>query len=57
MHGWTRTPVDIALVVRAARRPGERRPHRVQPDVAEAILAEHPGTEVDYAVNLWSRGF
>lgn len=23
------------------------------PEGAEAILAEHPGTEVDYAVNLW----
>ena len=22
---------------------------------AEAVLAEHDGTEVDYAVNLWSR--
>ena len=25
------------------------------PDVADAVLAEHDGTEVDYAVNLWSR--
>ena len=24
---------------------------------AEAILAEHEGTEVDYAVNLWSKTF
>jgi hypothetical protein len=27
------------------------------PDTAEEILAEHAGTEVDYAVNLWSRAF
>jgi hypothetical protein len=26
------------------------------PEVADAVLAEHPGTEVDYAVNLfWKR--
>ncbi len=24
---------------------------------AEAVLAEHEGIEVDYAVNLWSQGF
>ena len=24
---------------------------------AEAVLAEHDGTEVDYAVNLWSKDF
>ncbi len=54
-HGWTRTPVDIRwsfadrsdfeAVVRIEF-PGE---------AAEAVLAEHDGTEVDYAVNLWSR--
>jgi len=27
------------------------------PDVAEWILARHQGTQVDYAVNLWSRHF
>ena len=26
-------------------------------DVADEILAGHPGTEVDYAVNVWSRGY
>ena len=26
-------------------------------ETAEAILAEHEGTEVDYAVNLWSKDF
>jgi hypothetical protein len=24
---------------------------------ADAVLAEHEGTEVDYAVNLWSRDY
>ena len=23
------------------------------PEVAEAFIAAHPGTEVDYAVNVW----
>ncbi len=27
------------------------------PEVADAILAEHTGTTVDYAVNLWWRRF
>ena len=54
-HGWTRTPVDIRwsfadrsdfeAVVRIEF-PGE---------AAEGVLAEYDGTEVDYAVNLWSR--
>ncbi len=26
-------------------------------DVADAVLAEHTGTDVDYAVNLWSKAF
>ena len=25
--------------------------------LAEEVLVEHQGTEVDYAVNLWSRTF
>ncbi len=54
-HGWTRTPVDMGwsfpsradleAVVRIEL-PG---------DVAEQVLAEHEGLEVDYAVNVWSR--
>ena len=26
-------------------------------ELADELLAEHPGTEVDYAVNLWWRRF
>jgi hypothetical protein len=26
-------------------------------DTADAIMRERPGAEVDYAVNVWSRGF
>lgn len=60
-HGWTRTPVltrwsfaseaDLAAVVRI----------EFDQESAEAALADHAaaggGTEVDYAVNVWSRGF
>ncbi len=55
--GWERHPVDMAWtfdhradlesVVRIEF-PGE---------VAEEILAEHEGTEVDYAVNVWTRSY
>ena len=44
--GWAfGTRADLEAVVRI----------ELPPAVAEAVLAEHPGTEVDYAVDLWSR--
>ena len=60
-HGWTATPVltrwsfwseaDLETVVRI----------EFDRETAEKILAEHRaaggGTEVDYAVNVWSRGY
>jgi SAM-dependent methyltransferase len=56
-HGWTRTPLvtdwrfdsraDLEAVVRIEFAPG----------LAEEILAEHAGTTVDYAVNLWWRRY
>jgi ubiquinone/menaquinone biosynthesis C-methylase UbiE len=60
-HGWTRTPVltrlafgseaDLEAVVRI----------EFDAPTAEKIVAEHRasggGTEVDYAVNVWSRDF
>ena len=56
-HGWTRTPVDMGW--RFSSRADLESVVRIEFDVetAEAILAEHEGLEVDYAVNLWSRGF
>ena len=49
--------MDIALVVRVPR--GLRGVVRIEftPATADEILAGHTGTEVDYAVNLWSRTF
>ncbi len=60
-HGWTRTPVltrwsftseaDLEAVVRI----------EFDASTAERVLADHRarggGTEVDYAVNVWSRDF
>jgi ubiquinone/menaquinone biosynthesis C-methylase UbiE len=56
-QGWARAPLDIdwhfddradlEAVVRI----------EFAPEVAEAVLAEHSGTTVDYAVNLWWRHY
>jgi ubiquinone/menaquinone biosynthesis C-methylase UbiE len=56
-RGWRRTPVDVdwrfdsradlEAVVRS----------EFTPEVADEILSGHEGTTVDYAVNLWSKGF
>lgn len=56
-HGWTRQPVDIRW--RFETRADFEAVLRIElPDaVAEQVVAEHPGTEVDYAVNLWWRRF
>ncbi|GAA2148704.1 class I SAM-dependent methyltransferase [Nocardioides koreensis] len=56
-RGWTRVPVDIrwSFSSRADLESVVR--IELTPEVAEEALAGHEGTEVDYAVNLWWRGF
>jgi SAM-dependent methyltransferase len=56
-QGWTRTPLDLGWAFDS--RADLEAVVRIEftPDVADAILAEHPGTAVDYAVNLWWRRF
>jgi ubiquinone/menaquinone biosynthesis C-methylase UbiE len=56
-HGWTRTPVDMGW--RFSSRADLEAVVRIEFDAAtaEAVLAEHDGTEVDYAVNLWSKTY
>ena len=56
-HGWTRTPVEMGW--RFSTRADLEAVVRIEfaPAVADAVLAEHEGLEVDYAVNLWSRTF
>jgi SAM-dependent methyltransferase len=56
-HGWTRTSLDLGW--RFDSRADLESVVRIEftPEVADAILAEHGGTSVDYAVNLWSKDF
>lgn len=54
-HGWTRTPLDVEWSFDA--RADLEAVLRIEftADLADAFLAEHAGTTVDYAVNLWSK--
>lgn len=56
-QGWQRTPLEIrwAQPTREAFEAVVR--IEFAPDLADRILAEHPGTQVDYAVNLFWRRF
>ncbi|MGN0065305.1 MAG: class I SAM-dependent methyltransferase [Nocardioides sp.] len=56
-HGWERIPIDMgwSFTSRADLEAVVR--IEFSPEVADAVLAEHTGTEVDYAVNLWWRTF
>lgn len=56
-HGWTRNPVDMRWSFssradfEAVLRIEFTREH------ADRIIAQHGGTDVDYAVNVWSRTY
>lgn len=54
-RGWTRVPLDARWSF--ARREDLEAVVRIElpGGVADAVLAEHTGLEVDYAVNLWWR--
>ena len=56
-HGWSRTPVLTSW--RFDSRDDLERVVRIElpTATAEEVLAVHRGTEVEYAVNLWSRRF
>ncbi len=56
-RGWTLDRVDMGW--RFAHRGDLEAVVRIEfaPQVADEVLAEHTGLEVDYAVNLWSKGF
>ncbi|GAB3761749.1 ubiquinone/menaquinone biosynthesis C-methylase UbiE [Nocardioides ginsengisegetis] len=56
-RGWTRTPVDMRWSF--ASRADLEAVVRIEftRELSDEILAGHTGTEVDYAVNLWSKGF
>ncbi|MCD6638315.1 MAG: class I SAM-dependent methyltransferase [Nocardioides sp.] len=54
-RGWTRTPVDMGWSFTS--REDLEAVVRIEftPEVADAVIAEHEGLEVDYAVNVWWR--
>jgi ubiquinone/menaquinone biosynthesis C-methylase UbiE len=56
-QGWDRHPVETAWTFDS--REDLEAVVRIEftAEVAEEILAGHQGTEVDYAVNVWSRGY
>ena len=57
LHGWTRVPVDMDWSFTS--REDLEAVVRIEFDAATAaaILDEHEGTYVDYAVNLWWKRF
>lgn len=57
IQGFQRRPLEIRW--RFNRRTDFEGVVRIEftPAVAEQIIAEHPGVEVDYAVNLWWRAY
>jgi SAM-dependent methyltransferase len=56
-RGWTRVPVDMGWSF--GSRADLEAVVRIElaPELADAVLATHQGTDVDYAVNLWWKRF
>jgi SAM-dependent methyltransferase len=57
LQGWTRVPLEVDW--RFESRADLEAVVRIElpAEVADAVLAEHAGTTVDYAVNLWWRRY
>lgn len=57
VHGWRRRPIEMGWSF--ASREDLEAVVRIElpPEAADAALASHTGTEVDYAVNLWWRHY
>ena len=57
IRGWRRIPVDMGWSFET--RADFEAVVRIEfaPDVAEAFIAAHAGTDVDYAVNVWCKRF
>ncbi len=56
-QGWDRHPVEIAWTFDSREDLEAVVRIEFSAEVAEEILAEHEGTSVDYAVNLWTRAW
>jgi SAM-dependent methyltransferase len=57
VHGWTREPVDMRWRFRTRADLEAVVRIELPTAVAEQVLTEHEGLEVDYAVNLWWRRY
>lgn len=57
LRGWRRRPLEMRW--RFERRADLEAVVRIEflPEVAEQVIAEHRGLEVDYAINLWFRTY
>ncbi len=57
LRGWSRIPVDMGWSFET--RADFEAVVRIEfaPEIAEAFIASHPGTDVDYAVNVWWRRY
>jgi len=56
-HGWSRRAIDMDWSFRSREALEAVVRIELPPAAAEEALASHTGTFVDYAVNLWWRGF
>ncbi|WP_435742794.1 class I SAM-dependent methyltransferase [Nocardioides sp. SYSU DS0663] len=56
-QGWTRVPLDVGWSFSSRADLEQVVRIELPASVAEQVLAEHEGTEVDYAVNLWWRRY
>jgi len=56
-HGWRREPLDVEW--RFETRTDLEAVVRIEldPALADEVLADHEGTVVDYAVNVWWRPY
>ncbi len=54
-HGWRRRPVDMGWRFESRDDLAAVLAIELPPRDVDRILAEHPGLEVDYAVNVWWR--
>jgi SAM-dependent methyltransferase len=57
VRGWQRRSLDIRWSFRTREDLESVVRIEFSPGVAEEVLREHPGAEVDYAVNLWWRNY
>ena len=55
LRGWSRIPVDMGWSFRSREALEAVVRIELPPAAAEAALAGHTGTSVDYAVNVWHR--